>query len=143
VKEELAVLELRPWLGGQQVSLESQVAKYPGRIDVYEVNPDNRWPEYDRAGAVRKMLSFVGRRYGWWSLFLMACLRIPILRCFIRPNLDDDANGKLPLTCAHACALADRVGGGVDPVLNLSDRFTEPADLARSPIVRYRFTLIP
>jgi hypothetical protein len=31
--------------------------------------------------------------------------------------------------------------GGVDPVPNLADRLTEPADLARSPFFEYRFTL--
>jgi hypothetical protein len=39
--------------------------------------------------------------------------------------------------------MADRLGGGVDPVENLPDRLTEPADLARSPFYRYRFTLLP
>ena len=37
--------------------------------------------------------------------------------------------------------MADRIGGGVDPVPHLADRLTEPADLARSPFFRYRFTL--
>jgi hypothetical protein len=39
--------------------------------------------------------------------------------------------------------MADRVGGGVDPVPDLANRETEPADLARSPFYRYRFTLAP
>jgi len=37
----------------------------------------------------------------------------------------------------------DRIGGGVDPVKHLADRLTEPADLARSPFYKYRFTLVP
>jgi hypothetical protein len=39
--------------------------------------------------------------------------------------------------------MTDRIGGGVDPVPHLSDRLTEPADLARSPFYEYAFTLIP
>jgi hypothetical protein len=38
--------------------------------------------------------------------------------------------------------MADRLGGGVDPVPHLADRLTEPADLARSPFYEYLFTLI-
>jgi hypothetical protein len=39
-------------------------------------------------------------------------------------------------------AAADREGGA-DPVPNLADRLTEPADLARSTFYRYHSTLIP
>ena len=55
---------------------------------------------------------------------------------------DDRAVDRRPPFCSHACAMADRLGGQVDPVPQLSDRLTEPADLARSPFYRYRFTLI-
>ena len=36
--------------------------------------------------------------------------------------------------------MADREGG-IDPVPNLADRLTEPADLSRSAFFRYQFTL--
>ena len=58
-----------------------------------------------------------------------------------RPSLDDEQPSRRPPFCSEACAMADRVGGGVDPVPQLADRLTEPADLARSPFYRYRFTL--
>jgi len=41
----------------------------------------------------------------------------------------------------HA-AMAYRIGGGVNAVPHLADRLTEPADLARSTLFRYVFTLI-
>ena len=50
---DLFCLEVRQWFGGRAVTLSSQVARWPGRIDVFQANPDNRWPHYDRAGAVR------------------------------------------------------------------------------------------
>lgn len=49
----LFCLEVREWTGGRAVTLSNQVRCYPGRIDVYEANPDNRWPEYDRPEASR------------------------------------------------------------------------------------------
>ena len=39
--------------------------------------------------------------------------------------------------------MADRIGGGVDPVPHLTDRLTEPADLARSPFYQFLLTLVP
>jgi hypothetical protein len=63
------------------------------------------------------------------------------VRWFVRPETDDRACDARPPFCSHACAMADRIGGGVDPVPHLADRLTEPADLARSPLYEYRFSL--
>jgi len=139
---DLFCLEIREWVGGRAVTLSSQVARCPGRIDVYQTNPDDRWPEYDRAGASRFMRRLAGCDYGWGGLIGAALLHLPLVRLVVRVNMDDKANGRPPF-CSHACAMADRVGGGVDPVPHLADRLTEPADLARSPFYRYRFTLTP
>jgi hypothetical protein len=70
-------------------------------------------------------------------------LHLPLVRWLMTAHLDDAAPDGRPPFCSHACAMADRQGGGVDPVPHLADRFTEPADLARSPFYRYRFTLLP
>jgi len=141
--DELFCLEIRQLCGGRAVTLASQVRRYPGSIDVYEANAEGRWPQYDRAGAVRFMKQLCGCSYGWWNLGVAALLHLPLIRLLVRPTVDDLAIDRRPPFCSHACALADRLGGGVDPVLHLADRLTEPADLARSPFYRYRFTLIP
>ncbi len=141
--DELFCLEVLQWHGGRAVTLASQVGRYPGRIDVYQANPDGRWPEYDRRGAARFMKRLCGCSYGWWNLGVAGLLHLPWVRLLVRPAVDDSALDRRPPFCSQACALADRVGGGVDPVLHLADRLTEPADLARSPFYRYRFTLIP
>jgi hypothetical protein len=72
-----------------------------------------------------------------------ALLHLPLVRWFVKPELDDNAIDRRPPFCSQACAMADRQGGGVDPVKDLADRLTEPADLARSPFYQYRFTLLP
>ncbi len=141
--EDLFCLEIRGLTGGRAVTLSSQVQRWPGRIDVYEVNPDGRWPQYDRAGATRFMRRLAGCDYGWWGLASAALRHLPVVRLFVRPDVDDETPSPRPPFCSHACAMADRIGGGVDPVPHLADRLTEPADLARSPFYRYRFTLVP
>ncbi len=141
--DELFCLEVREWFGGRAVTLASQVARFPGRIDVYAANPEGRWPEYDPAGAIRFMRRLAGCPYGYGAALGAALLHLPGVRLLVRPDVDDEAVDHRPPFCSHACAMADRLGGGVDPVPHLADRLTEPADLARSPFYRYRFTLVP
>jgi hypothetical protein len=141
--DELFCLEVTAIHGGRAVTLASQVQQYPGRYDVYQANPRNRWPNYDRSGAVRFMRRLCGWNYGYAGLIVASFLHLPIVRWFVRPDMDDTAVDRRPPFCSQACAMADRLGGGVDPVPHLADRLTEPADLARSPFYRYRFTLIP
>lgn len=128
--------------GGRQISLAKEVQWYPGLIDVYEANPENRWEKFDRLRAAAAMRGFVRRRYGWRNMLRVSLVHLPFIRFLLRPETDDQiAHGRLPF-CSQAVAAACRAGG-VDPVPHLADRFTEPADLARSPFFKYRFTLIP
>ena len=140
--DDLFCLEIREFHGGRAVTLASQVDKFPGQIDVFEVNPDNRWPSYDRCGATRSMRRKAGQAYGYANLAAASLMHLPLVRCFTKPSLNDEEQIRLPEFCSQACASADRRGGGVDPVPNLNDRLTEPADLARSPFYRFRFTLL-
>jgi len=141
--DDLFVLEIRGLLGGRAVTLSGEVERLPGRIDVFEVNPQGRWPHYDRAAAVRFMRRLCGCSYGYLGVAAAAMLHLPIVRWFVHPSMDDRAVDRRPPFCSHACAMADRLGGGVDPVPQLADRLTEPADLARSPFYTYSFTLVP
>ncbi len=138
--KDLFLLEVLQFAGGRAVRLSTQVRQWPGRYDLYTVNPSCRWPMYDRAEATRYMKLYCGCDYGYWSLAMAALLHLPVVRRWINPEKEDRER---PPFCSHACAMADRVGGGVDPVKHLADRLTEPADLARSPFYRYRFTLVP
>lgn len=140
---DLFCLEVREWHGGRAVTLSSQVRRFPCRIDVFEANPLDRWPQYDRCGAVRFMRRLAGCDYGYRGAAMAALLHLPVVRMFVRANVDDRAGDDRPPFCSHACAMADRLGGGVDPVPHLADRLTEPSDLARSTFYRYRFTLVP
>jgi hypothetical protein len=140
---ELFCLEVREWHGGRAVTLESQVKKFPGRIDLYRANAHQRWPEYDRARSTHFMRRLAGCDYGYAAVLAAAMLHLPFVRLAVRVEVDDSAIDRRPPFCSDACAMADRLGGGVDPVPHLADRLTEPADLARSPFYEYLFTLTP
>lgn len=138
---ELFCLEVREWYGGRAVTLESQVERYPGVIDVFQVNPEDRWGPYDRIAATDYMRRLAGCDYGYLSVLAAAALHLPLVRWFVRPDMEDASASRRPPFCSQACAMADRLGGGVDPTPQLADRLTEPADLARSPLYEYRCTL--
>jgi len=138
---DLFCCEVRELKGGRAVTLESQVRRFGGLIDVFEVNPSARWREFNRRGAVRYIRRLAGCDYGYRGVLLAALRHVPLWRFLVRPDSNDQRVAEQPPFCSQACAMADRVGGGVDPVPHLADRLTEPADLARSPFYRYRFTL--
>jgi len=140
-RDVLFCCETRELRGGRAVTLASQVRRYPSAIDVFETNPANRWRDYNRQAAARFMLQLAGCDYGYANVLRAALLHLPVVRLVARPSLDDEHISRFPPFCSAACAMADRLGGGVDPVPLLADRFTEPGDLARSPFYRYRFTL--
>jgi hypothetical protein len=141
--DDLFCLEVREWHGGRAVTLSSQVKKFPARIDVYQTNPDERWAEYDRRGATAVMRRLAGCGYGYWGAAAAALLHLPLVRLFTEADMYDGEPPDRPPFCSQACAMSDRIGGGVDPVAHLADRMTLPADLARSPFYRYLFTLAP
>lgn len=139
--DELMCLEVREWHGGRAVTLESQVRKRPGSIDVFAANPHERWPGFDRERSTQFFRQLAGCDYGYAAVLAAATLHLPLVRTLVRAETEDAAIDRRPPFCSQACAMADRLGGGVDPTPNLADRLTEPADLARSPFYEYRFTL--
>jgi hypothetical protein len=138
---DLFCCEVRELKGGRAVTLTSQVRRFPGAIDVFEVNPSGRWRDYDRRAAVGYIRRLAGCDYGYRGVLAAAVRHVPLWRFLVRADSDDRRVADQPPFCSQACAMADRLGGGIDPVPHLADRLTEPADLARSPFYRYRFTL--
>jgi hypothetical protein len=140
----LAAIETAERTGGTSGPLSEQVERYAGAIDVYEANPDDRWPEYDRAASIEwSWRNIPGKPYGLWALVRAGLTLLPWVRLLVQPSRDDMANGTKAPHCSAACSMADRIGGHVDPVPGRSDLATEPGDLERSSFYRYRFTLVP
>ncbi|MCE5268300.1 MAG: hypothetical protein LLG00_10490 [Planctomycetaceae bacterium] len=126
--------------GGRAQLLSNIVERWPGAIDVYRANATHR--RFSREAAVRAMIGITGKKYGWWNLLRAACGHLPLVRLLLSPDCNDTENTpRCPPFCSEAVAMACR-RAGVDPVPNLPDRLTEPADLSRSPFYAYRFTLI-
>jgi hypothetical protein len=134
----LMALEMVQFRGGRAVLLSNLVAAQPGRIDVYAANAVGG--PFSRRKAVEAMKRIAGRPYGWKAVFCCGLWHMPLVRWWLRPDSRDWADGTPPF-CSMAVARACRAGG-VDPVPNLADRLTEPADLARSTFFKYRFTLM-
>lgn len=117
---------------------------------------------YDRYGADAKMRQFAGMKYGYWAVAKTWLAKSPLLwtvatiaRWFptcrwaaaalkkLAPEVtNDNEMSEHPVYCSAACAIADRLGGGVDPVPHLADAFVEPGDLARSMFYKYIGTLV-
>jgi len=140
-------LDMVQWRGGVRGPLTDLVARHPGRCDWYEAVPylgelGNTPIWYDREGAVRTMGRFVGRRYGCRAIILVSLRHMPIAR-LLCPVPSDDEHSHLPAFCSGAVSIACTDGGGIDPVPQLAHRLTEPGDLARSLLCRYRATLYP
>lgn len=139
----LYLLEVREWYGGRLVNAEREIHFRQAIWDIYSPNADDRWPNYELFGSVDAMRELIGVPYGWWNLAATACLHLPGLRFFVKPELRDDQISKRPPYCSQAVAWAERTGGGVDPVPHLADSWTEPSDLARSTFYKHRFAVCP
>jgi len=144
-KRRLLSLGTEEGRNGVRDYISELVVKYPGKIDLYQANPGNRWPEFDRAGSIAWTLQHLDAPYGWWATIRAALSRMPIVRLlpWFNPILQDEANGTHPPNCSALCSMSDRIGGGVDPVKGLADFSTEPVDLERSPFYKYVGTLVP
>lgn len=146
--------EVREFHGGRITNLKGQIAKYPGRIDVYrparklEVPlPDGTYKvvRFDAEKASEIMRSFANpAEYGYWKVLKASCYHLPLIRIFIGLLGKFDGIDKIdgPPFCAEAYSHAIRESF-VDPVPNLADRLTEPGDLTRSPLLaNFLFTLV-
>jgi len=136
---EVICLETIAGIGCRAVDLENLVWQYPGQCDVFRGN-------YHSLAAGSTAVEYCWRQTGlpygrgsWWRCLLR---RIPIIRVLMKTPTDDQANGSLP-DCSGLVARAVWAAGD-DPVPNLSDDATEPADLVRSEFFGggYLFTLI-
>jgi len=125
--------------GGRAQLFSNIIERWPGACDVYRANAARR--RFSREKALAAMIAITGKPYGKWNLLRAAILHTPVFRFLVPPDMADDDQSPWPPFCSQAVAMACRAGG-VDPVPNLADRLTEPADLARSPFFEYRFTLI-
>jgi len=128
---------------GREVPARSYLKACPsGCVTVYRP----RWANRHRAvTAVEWMRANVpGVSYDHKGLWRSFWAHAPVVRWWLRPDDDDEANGngRRPLYCSAAVARACRIGGGLDLVPGLSDSWTEPGDLAKSAALERLFTIV-
>jgi hypothetical protein len=140
--EDLMALEVREFYGGRAISLASQVARYPGLIDVYAANAGDAVRDYDRQAVVHCMRGWTDRDYGWHNIWRCFWIHAPLVRLWAQTDTDERSYDGSNSHCSMACVLADQAGGAY-PVEDCAPWMTEPQDLARSSFYRYRFTLLP
>ena len=144
-QKRLFSLETIEGCGGRILPLSELVWKHPGLIDVYQANPGDRWPHFDRHGTVGKFLkNVIGKEYGCWAAFKAAMRKMLVLRMILVPNRDDSHVSGYPPFCSGAVSRWTKEGGGVDPVPHLADDSTWPGHLANSLFYKKHFTgLVP
>ncbi len=88
------------------------------------------------------MRKLTGLPYGYMRLWKIAKMKIPVLRFFLKPDLDDEqSSDKVYPVCSSAIAACYR-RHYVDLMHARPDSKTSPADLTRSPLLNYMFTIL-
>lgn len=151
----LECVEFREWRGGRTVSLQSQVEQNPNRIDVYRAakkvenyffnektqKVDYNWKTYDGYSITRCMRRLTGLPYGWKRIWWLARFHVPVVRWIASVDTDDSIKNIYPV-CSTVVSHCYR-NNYTDLVKLRSDQRTEPADIARSPVLSYLFTIGP
>ena len=164
--DNLECVEFREFKGGRSVSLKSQVASHPDNIDVFRVvngisrNIFTGWPTNEDQRSIKidynnseenyafdestasnvsdTMKDLTGLPYGWKNFWRLGKHYLPFCR-LAEQNIKDTEPTDV-FVCSTAVTYAYRKNF-VDPTPYLSDSATTPADLARSPLFTYQFTI--
>ena len=161
--DNLECVEFREFKGGRSVSLKTQVDSHPDNIDIFrparrlEYNEFKSWPEnkdgrsikakhsstnhrpaFDSNKITDTMINLTGLPYGWKNFWKLAKHYLPFCRLAPQNMKDDDPMNVF--VCSTAVAFAYRQSY-VDPVPYLADSAVMPADLARSALFKYQFTI--
>lgn len=143
--DNLECVEFREFKGGRSVSLKRVVENHPDNIDVF------RAAELVRFGGVEHhftdevahditdvMQGLTGLPYGWKNFLKLGGHYLPFCRLAEQNIKDDDPTDVF--VCSTAVAYAYRKAY-LDPVPYLADNAVTPADLARSCLFEYKFTI--
>ena len=158
--DNLECVEFREFKGGRAVSLKTQVETHPDNIDVFRPSQhviydklnvipetEHRASGYSQGDEHRiidpnkitdTMIELTGLPYGWKNIWKLAKHYLPFYRLAPQNMKDDDPMNVF--VCSTAVAFAYRKSY-IDPVPYLADSAVMPADLARSALFKYQFTI--
>ena len=141
--------------GGRTVNLERYIDQYKGSLDVFRPSEIKRTIAYhETLGVIQTdiklypkkvtniMRRMTGLPYGWKRIAWIAQHKLPFLRLFYSMDsvIDDSKSDLIYPVCSTAIAYAFSKTG-FDLVHHRADNYTEPSDIARSPLLNYLFTL--
>lgn len=87
--------------------------------------------------------SLTGLPYGWWRIWEIAKIKLPFIRWFFKIDVNDEQSQEdIYPVCSSVVAHCFRKHY-TDLILERPDNKTSPADLSRSPLTHYMFTLTP
>ena len=143
--DDLQCVEFREFKGGRAVSMKSQVATHPNNIDVFRAANNI---EFENVGySITKdvcneitdvMGGITGLPYGWKNFWKLGKHYLPFCRLAEQNIKDNDPTNVF--VCSTAVVYAYRQAY-IDPVPYLADSAVTPADLARSCLFEYKFTI--
>ena len=151
--EVLQCVEFREFKGGRIVSLSGQVETNTNNIDIFRPANCISFDEYidgsiktveicyteEKAEKTAKqVIMWSGKPYGWSNILNMFKRYVPFVRMFTGNTNDNSLTETY--VCSTAVAVAVRQNF-TDLVPFMSDDLVSPADLARSPLLRYMFTI--
>jgi len=134
------------WNPHGSLPMSEVIKQRSGRVDWFPVNAE-RFPEFDRAGAVLRMMDLSGQTYPRWDNYRMAVSRMFVLRWLwawdwgkrlLQPE-NWRPNG--PFNCSGSYDNACMVGGGVKPVPRISSHWVTPDMLAHTHFNDYAGTI--
>lgn len=150
---KLDCVEVREFKGGRSVRLSSQVKLFPNKIDVFRAMPEISYEKFEdgeivkyhkvlgqerRHAITQTMRDLTGQPYGWRLIWKIMKGYAPFMRLAPGNYKDDDKSDIF--ICSSAVNYSYRINY-VDPCPYLADMSTKPADLARSSLFYYQFTI--
>ena len=143
--DHLQCVEFREFKGGRSVSLRTQVNDTPSGSDVFRSAQKVQYEKegYNLTDAIRSKISSIlmlltGLPYGWKNIWKLGLHYFPF--CRLAPQNTKDEDPTKVFVCSTAVAYAYRMAY-IDPVPYLADSAVTPADLARSALFQYQFTI--
>ena len=134
--KSLVHFDTHPSRGVSLQDFDDVASQYAGVIDVYHLEPHySSCVDYNVLGEIA--LSFVGRRYGWFSISRVVAANTPFVWNTVKITVDDAAsNPKWMPTCSQLIAYAVR-RAGLDLVPRTPDWMVVPGDLTKCLALRY------
>lgn len=152
----LELIEYREFKGSRAIALRNVVKQYDGLIDVFAPSQKAERTYYDEeSDTIRVKVSFfdgkkitsdfrryTGLSYSYQRILFLLWFHTPLLRIFTGNKVFNDEASDTPILPVCSTSIAHFFSKHfTDLVKFKSDDYVEPADLARSPLLNYLFTL--